>query len=150
MAKFTKRLEGEKAALDDAARHLAELESKRNAALLADDDRTAGKLLGEIEQQRRLIRGHHDKIGLLQAEAEREEVERVARERAGLISRIEKKISERNAAAAELTVGLEQAARALGKMVELGSAIAAAWPWPAGYLPPHAADHHFNQFRNRG
>jgi hypothetical protein len=120
------------AALETASAQLAELEAKRNAALLKDDDETASALLIEIEQQRRIVVGHQDKIRLLKAEAEREANERRVREKAALIGRIEKKLTERNRIAAELQDLLPQANRLMCRILDLNKQIDAAWPWPGG------------------
>ena len=50
----------------------------------------AASLADQAEALRRLIRGHQDKIALLQAEAQRVEGERAAKQKPELIERIEK------------------------------------------------------------
>ena len=95
------RLEAAKAAHDAAEREIAQLEAKRNDALLADRDDEAASLADQIETLRRLIRGHQDKIALLQAEAQRVEGERAAKQKLELIERIEKKFMAREAVGAE-------------------------------------------------
>ena len=98
MAPFKKkaetRLADARTALSDTSRQIGELEAQRNAALLADDDPTAAKLYAELETLRGLARGHADKVALLEAEAAREEVEAVAKRRADLVVRFEKKLAE--------------------------------------------------------
>jgi hypothetical protein len=106
---ITDRLAAACAELDATNRQIAELAEKRNAALLADDDRTAAKLVNQIDDLRSLLRGHKDKIHLLEQETERERIERQAKEKAALIGRIEKKFSERDAAGAELAEAIKKA-----------------------------------------
>ena len=63
------RLNGTPAEFDATQKQLAELEGKRNGALLVHDDRAAAKLATQIDDLRALARGHQDKIALLEAEA---------------------------------------------------------------------------------
>jgi hypothetical protein len=116
------------------------LEAERNAALLADRDAEAAKLDAELETLRRLARGFRDKIGLLEAEAERQEAAWRVKEHANLIGRIEKKLAERDAAGAELQAAITKCDELFRKMIQLGRAIDAAWNWqphdrPACLLP---------------
>jgi len=126
------RLEAAQAALDEANHQLANLETKRNALLLKDDDAAAAKLANEIKQQRELADGYADKIKLLQAEAEREANARRTREQEALIGRVEKKFAERDRIGAELADLIPQLNTRFRRMIELGREIAAAWPWPVG------------------
>jgi hypothetical protein len=138
MAKPTiaNRLDVARAELAATSKQIAELEAARNSALLADDDRTAVKLAGQADDLRRLARGYEDKIGLLEAEAEREANERRVKEKLGLIERIERKLAERDAAAAELQTAIEQADKAFRKLINLARDVRAAWPWAAHDLSP--------------
>jgi hypothetical protein len=131
MAKPTtaNRFDAARGELEAANRQLAELEAARNRALLADDDKVAAKLAGQIDDLHRLIRGHRDKIDLLEAEAERETNERRAKERAGLIERVEHKLGERAQAVAELQAAIAKADQLLQTIVEQSRAIDAAWPF---------------------
>ncbi len=63
------RLEAARAVLEATNKHLAELASRRDDALRRDDHRTASKLLGEIEEQRRFAVGYQDQIRLIEADA---------------------------------------------------------------------------------
>jgi hypothetical protein len=132
MKSASNRLADAEAALEAANGQLAELAGKRDAALLKDDDHAASALLVEIEQQRRIVVGHQDKIRLLKAEAEREANERRVREKAALIGRIEKKLTERNRIAGELQDLLPQANRLLHRILALNKEVDAGWPWPGG------------------
>jgi len=127
-----KRLETTQAALEVANGQIAELESKRSVALLKDDYRSAEKLLAEIEQQRRFIRGYTDQLALLRAEAEREENDRRVKEQLGRIERIEARLAERDKLGAELAAAVKITDEAFRKLITLGRDIAAAWP-----LGPH-------------
>src|SRR5262245_18713424 len=59
---ITNRLEAARAELAATNRQIAEIEAERNAALLRDDDSTAGKLAKQMEDMPRLERGHEDTI----------------------------------------------------------------------------------------
>ena len=63
------RLEAARAGLEATNKHLAELASRCDDALRRDDHRTASKLLGEIEEQRRFAVGYQDQIRLIEADA---------------------------------------------------------------------------------
>ena len=89
------RLEQARADLAEADERIREVEGKRREALLRDNDTEAAKLDTELEQLRRLARGHGDKIGLLEAAAADEENAARVREHESLISRVERKLSER-------------------------------------------------------
>src|SRR5262245_20605175 len=104
MAKPTaaNRLDAARKELEATNSQLSELEAKRNSALLADDDRTAAKLAGQIDDLHRLARGHADKIRLLEGEAERAEKEARIRRREDHIRRVEKLLADRDAAGHEL------------------------------------------------
>jgi hypothetical protein len=135
MAKITARLEVAKAALAEIDGKVATVRDRRRERLLAGDAASViGKIDGELDALHHAARTETDRVQLLQAAAEEEAARQQAKEKAALIERIEKKFRERDAAAAELAAGLAQAAKALGKMVDTGSAIAAAWAWPGGYL----------------
>jgi hypothetical protein len=87
-----------------------------------------------------LVRGEIGRLRLALVSAEEKarqaEVERVAKERAGQIARVEKRLADRDAAGAELIAAIAKATAAFRKMTELGQAIAAAWNWPAHDQPP--------------
>jgi hypothetical protein len=89
-----------------------------------------------MDDMRRLERGHEDKIRLLEIEADREANERRVKEKLGLIERVEKKLSERDAVAAELQAAIEQADKCFRRMITLARDCRAAWPWAAHDLPP--------------
>jgi hypothetical protein len=120
----------------EASNQIGALEAERNLALLADKDAEAARLDGELEALRRLARGYRDKIGLLEAEAERAEAERRVREHASLIGRIEKKLADRDAAGAELQAAITQCDGLFRRIVELSQTVDAAWPWPTSDRPP--------------
>jgi hypothetical protein len=126
--KASTRLDAARTALADTSLQIAELETQRNAALLADDDPTAAKLYAELETLRSLARGHADKVALLEAEAAREEVEAVAKRRADLIVRFEKKLAQADAEAVELQELLAQAEKKFRKIITLRTDARAAWP----------------------
>jgi hypothetical protein len=125
----TNRLEQARADHAAATSKLQELETARAAALLADDDDKAAHLDAEIEQQRRLARGFHDKIGLLQQRAADEEQARKVKEKAELIGRVEQLLAKRDAAAGKLAAGIKQSDDAFREMIDYGQAAIAAWGW---------------------
>jgi hypothetical protein len=124
------RLSAARGEFDATNRQRMELEAKRNAALIADDDRTATKLAGQLDELRLLARGHEDKIKLLEAAAEEEANARRVKEKAALIGRIEARLAERNKVAAELAEMLPQANNLFRRLLELNRAIDSSWPWP--------------------
>jgi hypothetical protein len=129
-------LDRARAAHVETTNKIGRLEADRNDALLRDDDKTAVRLDAELEDLRRLSRAQRDKIGLLEAKAEREANELRVKEKAALIERVERKLAERDAAAAELQTAIEGADKAFRKMINLARDVRAAWPWPAHDLPP--------------
>jgi len=139
MAVFKKNaagaLERARAALAETSKQIHKLETTRNELLLADQDAKAAALDQQIEEQRRLERGHRDKVALLEKEAEREAAERRAKDKQELIARIEKKLSERDAAGARAVAAIKELDAAYRTMFKLGREIRAAWPWQAHDLP---------------
>ena len=132
MAPFKKKAETQlaeaRAAHADTNRQIGVIEAQRNAALLADDDPTAAKLYAELDTLRGLARGHADKVALLEAEAAREEIEAVAKRRADLVVRFEKKLAQADAEAEELQTLLAAAEKKFRRIIELRSDARAAWP----------------------
>jgi hypothetical protein len=129
------RLAEARAAHAETSRQIAELTTRRNAALLGDDDVTAIKLDGELEALRRTERAHVDKVALLEVEAENAEKERRAQER-GLIERTEKMLAERDAAGLKLQNTLIEADRQFRELIKLSESAATQWPWPPSDLIP--------------
>jgi hypothetical protein len=117
-------------ALADVEAKLAQLKAKREALLLAQDDRALDKLEDELAALRRQVERAADRVSLLEVEARRAEAARQAKEKRGLIERIEKKLEASNEAAAELQNLVELADKAFRKVIALRSECAAAWPWP--------------------
>jgi hypothetical protein len=118
-----------------ASSKLNELETARCAALLADQDSEAANLAVEIEQYRRLLRGFHDKIKLLEEEGEKEAQARREKERAALIERIEAKLEQRDEAMKEMAGAIKQLATASERAINLSREVIAAWSWHAHDLP---------------
>jgi hypothetical protein len=113
------RLEQVRAAQADAERRIGQLEDARIAALLADDDAKAAKLDVELENQRRLARGHRDKGKLLELEAENEAAARRMREHEGLVQRFAKKLSDADMIAVELQADVALVEKKFRKIIEL-------------------------------
>jgi hypothetical protein len=110
----------------------AEINSRRDAALLAGEPAAAIRALDqELDTQQHAERTEGDRIRLLEAEVERLRVERQVREKAGLIGRIEAKFKARNEAAAELQDAIRTADKAFRKIIDLSVECDAAWPFAA-------------------
>jgi hypothetical protein len=124
------RIEIAQAALEETNRRLAELNEKRGVALLKDDDLTAIRLGGEIDALQQAVKTHEDKIRLLKGAAEKEATERRVREREDVIKRIEKKLSERDAAGKELADAVAAADQAYRKLIDIGATAQSEWSWP--------------------
>jgi hypothetical protein len=137
----TGRLEAATSALADVNRRISELTEQRNAALLKDDDATAIRLGSEIDALHQAAKAHEDKIKLLRAAAEQELAERRAREREGLITRIEDKLAARDAVGRELQDAVAAADRAFRKLIDIGTEVQAAWSWPASDIPACLLSH---------
>ena len=121
--------ENAKLQLADAEKQLADLQVRRNAALLADRDEEAAKLDLEIEKQSRLVRGHSDKAALLAEQAESEENDRRVRQQQELIERNEAKFAERDKVAAELQATIAQTVKQFRHILDLNTQLRAAWPF---------------------
>jgi hypothetical protein len=137
----TKRLEREQGALEEANARLAELNARRNAALLGDDNAAAIELGIEIANLNLATRAHADKIQLLREAAAREEQARREKEREGLVERIEKKLAERDSAGKELASAIAKADQAYRKLLDIGLEVMGAWNWPASDLPACLLSH---------
>jgi hypothetical protein len=114
----------------DVEAKLAEVRAKRDALLLTGNERALDKLEDELAAQRRQVERAADRVRLLEVEERRAEATRQAREKRGLIERIERKLDASNEAAAELQNFVELADKAFRKVIALRSEVAAAWPWP--------------------
>jgi hypothetical protein len=125
----TDRLAATQAALEEANAKLAELNEQRNAALLEDRNADAIALGVEATNLKLSARAHEDKIQLLRDLAERESDERLAKQKAALIERVEEMLADRDTAAAELAAAIRQADGAFRKMLDHGQAVIASWPW---------------------
>jgi len=89
----SERLEAARTSLAAAETKIGELEASRRQALAADKDAEAARLDGELEQHRRLLRVHTDKIALLEGELAEELRQKQIREQAALIARIKKTLA---------------------------------------------------------
>jgi hypothetical protein len=125
------RLHAARAAHVAVTGQIRKVGAARADALLQDNDKEAARLDGELEQLRRLERGHRDKIGLLEAEAKKAEAARHAKEKQGLRERVEARFLEREAIGAELADMIPKINSLFVRMIELGRIIDAAWPWPS-------------------
>jgi hypothetical protein len=129
------------AALEQAQQALAEVNSqiealvaRRREALLHGSDAAVARVDTELEAAQRLQRTRSDRVALLVEQAEAEAAERRAREHAAHILRVERKLEQRDAAAAELASCIAAADAALCKLVSTNRIIQAGWPFGHGHL----------------
>jgi hypothetical protein len=130
----TTRLEVARVAQTALTGEIAELEARRNSALLADDDKTAAKILGEIEARRALAQGYADKVDLLAAEVERERAADVVRRHRVLIDRFKKTLGEADETAAKVAEHFAAGWEAISKAIDLRERARAAF----SVRSPHA------------
>jgi hypothetical protein len=106
----------------------AEVNSRRDAALLAGEPAAAiRKLDEELAERQHEERTESDRIQVLEREVERQRIERQAREKASLIGRVEAKFKARSDAAIELEQAIKTADKAFRKIVDLSVECDAAW-----------------------
>ena len=96
---------------------------------MRDNDTEAAKLDAELEQLRRLARGHGDKIALLEAAAADEENAARVREHEGLIRGVERKLSERQELVVAMANLVPELNRLFRAIINKSREIDAAWPW---------------------
>jgi chromosome segregation ATPase len=118
-----------RAALADLEVKLGEVRTKREVLLLSGDDRRLDAVDAELTALRRQSERIADRISLIEVEEKRAEAVRQAREKRGLIERIERKLNASNEAAIELQNFVELADKAFRKILALRSECAAAWPF---------------------
>jgi hypothetical protein len=126
------RLRDAREAAAEATAKIRELELKRSAALLRDDDEAAATILAEISKLRAYAAGSEDKVRLLEGELQRETALRHAREKEGLIGRIETKLQAREAVVEELVTVIGRANTLMLELFDQSRAVAAAWGWAGG------------------
>jgi hypothetical protein len=96
-------LEQARSSLAEVDAGLAKLAADREAALMAGaDDETITKIDERVDAQQRARRTNADRVRLMEAEAERQAAEKIAREKAAHIERVEAKLADRNRAVAKL------------------------------------------------
>src|SRR5262249_39389796 len=123
------RLDQAKADHAEAEQKIAELEVKRNDALLADRDEDAVRLDAKLDALRRMAKGYADKIVLLEAEAQREEAaDRIKRHEAH-IRQVEKLGDNQIAAIAKVAEATATLVGAYREAIVAAERRAAAWPW---------------------
>ena len=129
----TAALQATKIALQEIRAGVAEIVTRRDAALLLGEPAAVIRGIDdELDAQRHAERTEADRIQVLEREVERQAKERQTKERVGLISRIEAKFKARNEAAAELAQAIKNADQAFRKIVDLSVACDAAWGFTAG------------------
>jgi hypothetical protein len=120
--------------LEETRGRLAALADQRNVTLLHGTDADVSKVDLEIEAANKLLRTHGDRVKLLEIEAEKEAAAKRAKELAALVDRVEKKLGERDAIAAELASCVAAADAALVKLFACNRLIQAGWPWEGGHV----------------
>jgi hypothetical protein len=129
-------LEQARTSLAEVDAGLAKLGGDREAALIAGaDDEAIAKIDERIEGQQRVRRTNADRVSLMQKEADRLAAEKVAREKAAHIERVEAVLAERDAAASDLQKHLVNAEKAFREVDRLNQAVRAAWPFGINDLP---------------
>jgi hypothetical protein len=128
------RLHDARGASAAATAKIRELEPKRSAALLRDDDDAAGTILVEIERLRVFARNAEEKARLLLAEAKKEEALRHSKENEAKIKRIEGALAAREAIGAELETVFAKANELALELLAINHKVDAAWPWTTGDL----------------
>jgi hypothetical protein len=132
MAKTATKLEAAKAALADIEAKITGVKAKRAEQLLAGyAPMQIAKLDAELSGLQHAANTERDRAELLQEQAEKEEVERVAREKAALIKRVEAKLAERDAIAAELQAVITKADALYRDLISKSKEADAGWPFPA-------------------
>jgi hypothetical protein len=127
-------LDRAKVVLAETQNKIAALALERNTALLRGTDADVAKVDAEVDATEKLLRTHGDRIKLLEAEAEKEEAARRAKEHEALIGRVEAKLAERNKISEELASHVAAADAALLRLFAVNRQILAAWPWQNGSL----------------
>ena len=122
MSTIAKKLAAAQSALAEIEQKLSELAAKREARLLAGDAAGAiTRIDDEIATLRRAEQTERDRITLLNKEAEHQEKLAIARRRAGMIDRVEKKLAAADALADELQAAIGQCDALLRKIVKARS-----------------------------
>jgi hypothetical protein len=123
-------LQTAKVTLQEIQTRIAEITSQRDAALLSGEPATAiRKFYAELVEQQHNERTEADRIRLLEAEVERLRIERQAREKEGLIGRVEAKFKARSEAASELEQAIKTAEKAFRRIIDLSVECDAGWPF---------------------
>jgi hypothetical protein len=125
----TKKLTQARETLAEIEAKVAELSARRRGRLLAGDGAGAiASLDGELEKLKHAGRIEQDRIAILEAEAAREEREAIAKRRAGLIDRFERKLEVADAKADELQATMEKAEQLFREIIKLREEARIAWP----------------------
>jgi len=134
----TSALEETRKSLGDTNAGIENLRRQRTDELSGNaDESTLDKLDAEIKRLEIMAGRLQERITLLQAEAERAEAERRAKEKQALIEKLDNKlIDERRAAAEQIRDGIAAADAGFRKLLNIARDVQAAWPWQAHDLPP--------------
>jgi hypothetical protein len=118
------------AALTDTQTKLANLRTRREAALLEGDDPAPVIALDqEIAKLERIAQVQKDRIGALEKEAEREAGLARAKRRSELIARVKAKIAEADQIGAEAQAVADRLVELFKRECQMRIGLAAMWPW---------------------
>jgi hypothetical protein len=114
--------------LADTNGRLAECSRRRDALLLAGDERGLDAIEVELANLQKAAVRQADRIRLLEQQAQQEEQAAIVRRRADLIVRFEKKLAEADRKAAELQELVAQAEKKFRRVIQMRTEARAAWP----------------------
>ncbi len=128
------RLNTTRAALATAEEQTRELDTQRAAALLADDDKAAVKLFGELEKLRAAIAGYRDKLELLEQELAREAEAERAREREARLRKFKELANTPEACGVKLQEAVAAVEREYRATLEARAALHQMWPRASSHM----------------
>jgi len=123
--------------LADANSQIEEVRRRRAEELRGNaSEAELDRFDAEIKRLEVIAGRHEERIRLFDAAEVEAENERRVREKASLIERIEKRLSQRHAAALEIAEGIKMADAGLRKLIDIARDSQAAWSWQASDLAP--------------
>jgi hypothetical protein len=123
------KLEKARGVLAETEAKIAALEGRRRVRLVAGDPADIiGKLDEEISALQKAAAVETDRIGLLQEEARKADIEAIAKRRSGLINRFAKKLEAADAVAAELEASVRKTTELFHQVIAMREEARAALP----------------------
>jgi hypothetical protein len=123
------KLDKARGVLAETEAKIAALEGRRRVRLVAGDPADIiGKLDEEIGALRKAAAVETDRIGLLQEEARKADIEAIAKRRSGLINRFTKKLEAADAVAAELEAAVKKTTELYHQVIAMREDARAALP----------------------